>query len=54
MNNETTAILAALREALEYWTIHAKNAHQRGIINGLQIAIQKANAVTNRHTAQTK
>lgn len=43
--NEKETILAALRDALEYWVTHAKSAHQRGIIEGLQIAIQKVNAI---------
>ena len=43
--SEKETILAALRDALEYWVIRAKNEHQRGIIEGLQIAIQKVNAI---------
>lgn len=43
--NEKEIILRTLRDALEYWVTHAKSAHQRGIIEGLQIAIQKVNAI---------
>lgn len=49
---EKEAILAALRDALEFWSARAKTEHQRGIIYGLQIAIQEATVVTNSTMAQ--
>lgn len=41
MNNNTNAAVMAIREALEYWSMHANNDYQAGIIYGLRLALEK-------------
>ena len=41
--SETNPIQTELRKTFEYWSLHAQDEYQRGIAEGLRIAIEKMN-----------
>lgn len=49
MDDKIQEILEQLNASLEWWVIHAKNAHQYGMIQGIQLSIQNVRNIQNHH-----